>query len=90
MDSLLLEAYESLGKEHQESVLLHSRFAGPKSAKDVADAQKAGVPNKTQADTKYCIRLWEEWRTHRNSAASNETVPDDITKVLDVSFRFRG
>ena len=27
----------------------------------------SAVPKKTQQDTQYCVRLWEEWCQHRQS-----------------------
>ena len=43
------------------------RFASPKSEKEVLEARKASIPRKTQLDTDYCLRIWKEWRTNRNS-----------------------
>ena len=31
------------------------------------DTRVSAVPKKTQQDTQYCIRLWEEWCQHRQS-----------------------
>ena len=45
-----------------------SQFADPKSDKDVVD-------------TKYCMHLWNEWKMYRNSLATDETTPDDITEM---------
>ena len=90
VDSLLLQASQSFenGAELEipnNSVIAEGkpRFAVPKSDEDVESARRAGVPKKTQADTKYCMRLWNEWRIHRNSTctAIAETVPDDITQM---------
>ena len=61
-----------------------SCFADPMSEEDVAKTRRASVPKKTQADTKYCMRLWYNWSAHRSSRASSaydlETVPD-ITQI---------
>ena len=44
-----------------------SRFAPPKTSQEVhvIEAREAGIPAKTKADTRYCFRVWEEWREHR-------------------------
>ena len=89
VDGLLLEAYEAFesgGQKHHfsdASVLSEesSRFADPKSEKDVADAKKNKCAKKTQADTEYCMRLWNEWKMHHNSLATGETIPDGITEM---------
>ena len=46
------------------------RYAPPKSDNDVQLARIAGIPKTTQQDTKYCIRLWEDWRAHRQLTTS--------------------
>ena len=43
-----------------------SRFAKPKTEQEILQARAQGVPNKTIQDTKYCVRVWEAWRDHRN------------------------
>ena len=58
-----------------------ARFADPKTEEDVAAARRASVPKKTQADTKYCMRLWNEWTTHRNALSTAEKIPDNITTM---------
>ena len=42
-----------------------SRFAAPKTARDIQEARRQGVPKKTQQDTSYCVRVWEQWRDYR-------------------------
>ena len=42
-------------------------FATPKTQQEIADARVSAVPKKTQQDTEYCVRLWEEWCQHRQS-----------------------
>ena len=88
------DAFE-LYKQEQEvltttSTLVHggTRFALPKTEKEVVEARKASVPKKTQADTKYCMRLWNEWNMHRNVAASTESVPDDITEMSSEALQY--
>ena len=49
----------------------------------MANTRRVSVPKKTQADTKYCVRLWNEWKAHHNSLVTTdlEAVPD--TAQLD-------
>ena len=51
------------------------RFTKPKSDEEVAQARATGVPLKTQQDTKYCVRLWEEWVDHRKSTTGKNIAP---------------
>ena len=54
-----------------------TRFAAPKTEEEVVEARKASVPKKTQTDT---MRLWDEWKMHRNLTSTN-LVPVDITEM---------
>ena len=62
-DDLLQEAYEVFehGQEKSTTSILDgkTRFANPKT-EDVAAAKRASIPKETQADTRYCMRLWNE------------------------------
>ena len=40
-------------------------FAAPKTDTEVQKIIADGVSVKTQADTKYCIRIWNEWVENR-------------------------
>ena len=51
------------------------RFAHLKTDTKVSKARKASIPKKTQLDTNYCTRIWKEWRLHRNSTTTADTVP---------------
>ena len=42
-----------------------TRFAPPKTDVEIAREREKGIPKKTLEDTKYCLKLWEEWRRHR-------------------------
>ena len=59
----------------------HSRFATPKRAEEVMDARLKGIPKRTQQDTQYCLKLWEEWRQHRQGATGEIIAP--ITAMQD-------
>jgi hypothetical protein len=89
IDELLLEAGDAFEVYEQQqgvasnaSTPVHgrTRFAVPKTEEEVVEARKASVPKKTQTDTRYCMRLWDEWKMHRN-VTSTKRVPDDITEM---------
>ena len=42
-----------------------SRFAPPISDEDIVQRRKSAVPKKTNKDTKYCTKVWEEWCQYR-------------------------
>ena len=66
-----------------------SRFAPPKTAKDVQEARRQGVPKKTQQDTYYCVRVWNEWRSYRRETcgdtgpALSDIIPSDLQHWLN-------
>ena len=62
-----------------------SRFAAPKTARDIQEARRQGVPKKTQQDTSYCVRVWEQWRNYRR-----ETCGDIIPALTDITPSNRG
>ncbi len=41
------------------------RFAPPKTDAEIEVEREKGIPKKTLEDTKYCLKIWEEWRKHR-------------------------
>ena len=53
----------------------NSRFAIPKTNKEIVEARKDGVPQRTQQDTLYCTRLWDEWCKHRDTVTGVKIVP---------------
>ena len=50
--------------------------------------KKSKCVQKTQADTKYCMRLCNEWKVHHNSLATSETFPDDITEISKETLQY--
>ena len=52
-----------------------SRYAQPKTDKEIREARKNAIPSSTQQDTKYCIRLWEDWTEHRQSSTGATIKP---------------
>lgn len=69
LERFLLEASDNYEqqcegqKEERENSVTKNvqRFAIPKSEEDVIAAQKARIPKKTQTDTNYCLRIWDDW-----------------------------
>ena len=41
-------------------------FSAVKSDREVEQARAAGVPQKTQKDTMYCMSVWEAWKEWHN------------------------
>ena len=54
-------------------------YAAPKTDQEIADARVSGVPKKTQEDTQYCVRLWNEWCKYRQQNHGN-SIPG-LTKL---------
>ena len=80
LDRLLLEASESYEQKYNLPATVQ-RFAVPKTEKEVIKAQKAIVPQKTQHDTNYCVRLWNQWKAHRNGTTTSEKIPEELTTM---------
>ena len=57
-----------------------SRFAAPKSAAEIEQARQNRIPDKTKQDTKYCIKLWSEWRRHRETETGDK-IPEIQTMM---------
>ena len=51
------------------------KHAAPKTNKEIEEARRQGIPRRTQQDTQYCVRLWEEWRQHRNTVSEETVAP---------------
>ena len=49
-------------------------FAAPKSEEEIAKAKLSAVPEKTLANTKYCIGVWNQWCDHRH-AVHGDIIP---------------
>ena len=63
---------ENILKEHQEQT--HQpptrRFATPMTNEEVGEKSRGNILKRTQEDTKYCLRLWKQWRNYRQSKTS--------------------
>ena len=68
---------QSCGSRRASSAM---RFATPKTNDEIVEARRQGIPKRTQQDTEYCKRLWEEWRNHRNT-----TTGENISPLIDLS-----
>ena len=51
-----------------------TRFAPPKTSREIEGGRIDSVPIKTKQDTTYCLKLWESWREYRQNCTS-ETIP---------------
>ncbi len=57
-------------------------FAKPVSKEDLDKTMQSAVPDKTQRDTRYCVRIWEEWAEHRASSTGAILPPlKDIAQI---------
>ena len=56
------EQYSSDGEVSRDSNL---RYGSPKSSKQVSDARRLGVPQKTQGQNKWVAKVWCDWVQHR-------------------------
>ena len=45
------------------------RFPSPKTDEEIRAAREAGIPKKTQQDTKFCVNVYEEWRKNRERSS---------------------
>ena len=77
-DELFLTAFESFENELQtfssptQTKPISTRFAAPKTEKDIEKIKLNGIPKKTQVDTEYCMKVWEEWcHYHRHNCGDN-------------------
>ena len=86
LDRLLLEASENYEQKH-DIAETQQRFAFPKTEKEVVEAKKASVPKKTQQDTNYCVRLWNQWKQYRNGTTTNEKVPEELIVMFSHAAR---
>ncbi len=52
------------------------------SKEDIDKTMQSAVPEKTQRDTRYCVRIWEEWAEHRASSTGAVLPPlKDIAQI---------
>lgn len=75
LDAMFVQACETWEKESELLQPKRDRFAHPKTDSEVSKARRASIPKKTQLDTNYCTRIWNEWRLHPNSTTTTDTVP---------------
>ena len=48
----------------------HMRFAPPQTEQQIQRARIDGIPESTKKDTKYCLKIWEEWSKRRHTGVS--------------------
>ena len=63
----------------------HCRCASPKTAAEVARARQTGIPSKTQQDTRYCVKIWKEWRIHRIHTTGVNISPRNQLSLSDLA-----
>ena len=51
------------------------QFTKPVSSADIEKAMQSAIPEKTQRDTRYCVKIWDEWAEHRVSSTSVVLLP---------------
>ena len=84
--SLLSQSHELTGETssaHQMSPVPYKpsrTFAAPKTEEEIRTARAKGILSKTVEDTKYCVKLWNEWKRDRQ-----ETLGDSIPDVMQLS-----
>ena len=54
-------------------------FAPAKTDKEVKSARTQGIPKRTQDDTKYCVSLWNAWKSYRKETTGD--IIEDITEL---------
>ena len=40
-------------------------FAPPKTQQEICKAKLSAIPSTTTVDTKYCVKIWDQWCSHR-------------------------
>ena len=93
LDSILLEAsdqfeHSCLTNVDETGTSTGQRFATPKSDEEAEKARKARIPKKTQADTRYCMEIWNKWSSYRNSIVDNEHIIEDITSLDNSTLQY--
>jgi hypothetical protein len=60
----------------------NSHFAVAKTDQEIVKTKEVAIPNKTIADTNYCVGLWNHWCSHR-AIKYGDTIPslDSISNV---------
>ena len=93
LESILLEAsdqfeHSCITSTNEAKASTGLRFATPKSDEEVEKARRARIPKKTQADTRYCMEIWNKWSSYRNSIVDNEHITEDITSMDNSSLQY--
>ena len=71
VDSLLLAA----SQDYEKSTEVSSRWAPPTDSSEISTLRKSGVPQKTQNQTNWALRVWSDWALYRQ----RNLVEDDET-----------
>ena len=74
-DNLFIAAIQQY-ENSQGSKKQNSRpFAKPVSTSEITKAMQDAVPQTTQKDTRYCVRMWDEWTEQRNKLMGTSIPP---------------
>ena len=58
--------FECVHENSQPSATTSKRsFAPPKTQQEMCKAKLSAIPASTAADTKYCVKIWNQWCSHR-------------------------
>ena len=63
-------------------------FAPPKTQEEMCKAKLSAIPASTAADTKYCVRIWNQWCSHRLAKYDDAIYPWIIQTCLAENFEF--
>ena len=61
-----------------------TRFASPKSSRDVEEVRKSAIPKKTRQNTEWAERTWHVWAKHRVEKVS----PEELEKRYELDAKF--
>ena len=86
LDSLMLTALNDYEFKPSHTTSKSRPFASPVSDEYIRQARLETVPKKTREDTKYCVNLWEEWRTYRLEHCSVSIPPMLELNNADLQF----
>ena len=62
---------------------LTTRYASPKTEKEIAEARENSVPLSTRRDTVWCLGVWKDW------SSSHSALPNiNIKDCTQITFNF--
>ena len=64
----------------------HLRFAPPQSEQQIQGARIDGIPEATKKDTKYCLKIWEQWSKQRHTQTNTPIPPLTTMPTSQLSY----